>query len=497
MVILRSRGIQLLLAVLLVLGVASAAPGVAHAEPAIPAASVQVVASPTTHIEALPSVSDVACGIPVFGMVCQMGRATKGALGAAANAFKGTVFEKMVNSLIDGWERLMLWSLSWWIALPSPNLNGQAMQQIIQKVGDYTFYLQVFLLIASLMFMALRMMMSERGFAEEQEEQWKMIGRAVFATALLGSLIALATKVSDATSTWILTAAMGDEGAGNLLKNLVKGDILTAGLGHVVIGLIFFFGVVGALLQLLLLVVRQAMLIVVVVALPLAAASSGTGTGSEAYQKMIAWTIAFLLFKPVGALVYMIAFTAARSDMAKDPQVMVLGVILLSLTCLILPALMRLIVPAVGSMGGAGGAAAGGMVGGLAGAAVAKGGQSAGSAAGGGSGGGGGGSPLSGRGGGGGGGGPSPSGGGGNHAAMGAGKAAGAGGGAAGGAAAGPVGAAVGAAAEGAGKAKAAMGAAGGEADATPNPTGAAAPAAASTSVPPLTSGTGEHRMAA
>ena len=57
--------------------------------------------------------------------------------------------------------------------------------------------------------------------------------------------------------------------------------------------------------------VRQAMLIVVVAVLPVAAAAGGTQVGQQSYHKLTAWIIAFLLFKPVAALAYGIAFLSA------------------------------------------------------------------------------------------------------------------------------------------------------------------------------------------
>lgn len=509
-----------LLALSGLIGASAASSGQAAAQPA----SVTVQAAPEhTTVEALPSIGDIvdtispiprilknptdpknyACLNPLINAACTM---SKG-LGKAAEALKGTVFAKIINDMIAGFEKMLMWSLSWWITLPSPNLSGDGMMQLTQKIYDYTFYIQLLGLTASVMFVGFRMLQTQQGIVEESEDFFRTLIRAVFGTAILGSILALATKASDAFSTWLLKSSIGSADAGQLVKNMVKLDLLTNHLGYSVMGLILFFGVIGALVQLVLLVVRQAMLIVVVSAIPVAAASSGTGVGSSAYQKMMAWLVAFLLFKPVGALVYMIAFTAGRTS-EKNPYLALLSVILLTLAALVLPALLRLVSPAVGTMGGSGGAGLiGGLIGGGAALAARKGGG----------GGGGGGSnsgstPISSRGQS----GPQPTPpspgngpgtGAGKHAAIGGAKAGAAagGGGAAAGAAGGPVGAAVGAAATGVGKATGAVkDAAGGEADgggaATPNPTGGSqSPAASSTPgrVPPLTSGTGEHRMAA
>ena len=146
--------------------------------------------------------------------------------------------------------------------------------------------------------------------------------------------------------------------------------------------LVGVIGVLGALAQAVLLVVRQAMLIVVVAVLPVAAAAGGTEVGQQSYHKLTAWIIAFLLFKPVAALAYGIAFLSAAQP-GSNPvvgdteqfQTALVGMILLICTAAVLPALMRVITPAVGAVGsgGSGLGAAGGVL--MAGAAVATGGK--------------------------------------------------------------------------------------------------------------------------
>src|SRR3546814_19652699 len=84
----------------------------------------------------------------------------------------------------------------------------------------------------------------------------------------------------------------------------------------------------GALFQALLLVIRQAFLIVIVGFLPMAASGSGTGMGSSAYQKMINWTVSFILFKQVAAGIMATAFWEADSgaDSSHLPGLMLLSV---------------------------------------------------------------------------------------------------------------------------------------------------------------------------
>ncbi len=51
-----------------------------------------------------------------------------------------------------------------------------------------------------------------------------------------------------------------------------------------------FIGILGGLVMAFLLLMRMGLLVVITAALPIAGAAGGTKIGSQAYEKMIAWT---------------------------------------------------------------------------------------------------------------------------------------------------------------------------------------------------------------
>ncbi|MEU2138398.1 hypothetical protein ABZ496_14885 [Nocardia rhamnosiphila] len=200
-----------------------------------------------------------------------------------------------------------------------------------------------------------------------------MLVRAVFASMLFAAVITAGTRAGDEFSNWVIfTATRGDlDGVMELLVEIhigatsVGGATISVGI-MLVLGLL---GIISMLVQLVMLVTRQVLLIVTVAVIPLAAAASGTGTGSQSYKKLLSWSLAFVLWKPVGALVYAIAFTTAgRGD---DPHLVVLGLLLMILSVIVLPALIRLVAPAISVLGGGGGAAAA-LAGGAVGIAMAS-----------------------------------------------------------------------------------------------------------------------------
>ncbi|MFF7941617.1 hypothetical protein ACFZC5_18040 [Nocardia gamkensis] len=209
------------------------------------------------------------------------------------------------------------------------------------------------------MFAAARLALAKRGgVAGEAQESFLMLARAVFSSMAFAAVITAGTRAGDAFADWVLfDASRGD--FDGVVDRLTAFDTETwSSLGTGMLLLIGLLGAISALIQLVMLVVRQALLILVVAVIPLAAAASGTGPGSQAYKKLLSWSLAFVLFKPVGALVYAIAFTVIGHEEQHDPQLVLLGLILLVMSVIVLPALIRLVAPAVATLGGGGGTAA-------------------------------------------------------------------------------------------------------------------------------------------
>jgi len=303
--------------------------------------------------QAAPGLS--VCDLPGVSTVCDLGQQT-------VTSMAGSGFQQIVDSLLDGFGRLLEWSMVWWVRLPSPDLTTMS---ALSTVREYTTSLQVVLMTGAVMITAGRLALAKRGaLAGEVQESFMGFARAVFASWMFAAVITMATRAGDAFSDWLITdATHGDPSSA--LSHLAQFSALTSsnGLGMTGMFILGLIGFIGALLQLALLVVRQALLIVVVAVIPIAASAAGTGPGSQAYKRLISWAVAFALFKPVGAIVYMVAFSAAGAGSA-DTQQQLLGLILLALVALVLPALMRMVAPAVSTMGsGGGGAAAAAMLG--------------------------------------------------------------------------------------------------------------------------------------
>jgi hypothetical protein len=115
-----------------------------------------------------------------------------------------------------------------------------------------------------------------------------------------------------------------------------------------IIALLIIF---SSLIQLMLMILRVGLLIVLTGTLPLAAAASMSDWGETWWRKHVAWLAAWLLYKPTAALLYKAAFTLTAGH--RTAVEVISGFMLLILSVLILPALLKVVVPMTASLGAA------------------------------------------------------------------------------------------------------------------------------------------------
>ncbi|MFD6451189.1 MULTISPECIES: hypothetical protein [unclassified Nocardia] len=293
--------------------------------------------------------------------VCKAGNAASHP-GDAATAVKDkawdSTFGKVVDSLMKGLGEALILALTFWMKVPNEAVSDSG--ALFTKINDYTYQIQILLLIASVIITGGRLAEARRGAAvSEAAESFRLFARVVFSSWMLGAVIVAGTRASDKFSEWIIDDATGGN-AKNMAELMVKTSKLQAFSPGLVL-IIAIVGLLGALAQIVLAIVRQGLLVVAAGVLPLAAAASATGTGKQSYQKLVGWIIAFMLFKPVAAIVYMIAFTTAGHvdettdsgglPSGEDAQRMLVALVLLCSVAFVLPALMRLVAPAVATVG--------------------------------------------------------------------------------------------------------------------------------------------------
>ncbi len=227
--------------------------------------------------------------------------------------------------------------------------------------GPLTWYLGA-AAVTSVLIAGGRMAWQRRG--QPMTDLGRGLGTLVLVSSAGLAAVSLAVAAADGFSHWVLGRATDDLGAS--LSGLLATEG-TAGLTPVLGVLVDSAAVLTIAAQVLLLVGRLAAVVVLTGVLPLTASAMNTETGRTAFTRATAWLAALVLVQPAAALVLAVSFRVApAAPGGSDPLVRSLtGVALLVLVLSCLPALLRLLSPAVATVmarGGAGTRADGGTV---------------------------------------------------------------------------------------------------------------------------------------
>jgi type IV secretion system protein TrbL len=297
---------------------------------------------------------------PVLDPACLV-EGAKDAVGGAIGAGGTALAEGFVNSLAEGMENTLTAISTFWIALPSPSVENDAIRTITDGLGWYTYAFAVVGILLALLRMAQTNELSSGLPAV------KMIFNLILVTGAYAVGFTALIKASDAFAPWIIEKATGQEMT--LSGMLSASTIMTTGIGPAM--LIALVGFLASLANVVFMVLRGAMITILFAFLPILAASSGSEAGSQAFKKASGYLLAFVLFKPVAAVIYALGFLMVKNppafqvdDIGKALYQSAVAVMIITIAFLCLPALIKFIVPvaAQGSSAAFSGAAAGAAV---------------------------------------------------------------------------------------------------------------------------------------
>jgi hypothetical protein len=265
-----------------------------------------------------------------------------------------------------------------WLDLPTPTVDADV--GVASWLADATWLFVAAAAVTGVLVAAIKTALS--GDKRPVGEMIRGLALVMLVTSGAAFVVAQLVYIGDEWASWVYEGTVGNEpinlGIG-LASAVSPGLVLVMALAAGITGVV----------QIGLMLARAALIPVLVGLLPVAAAASMTGTGRQWFGKLVAWLAAFILYKPVAALLYAAAFRL--SDGSDGILGMVSGVAMLILAVLALPALMRVIVPATAALGsanaasigaaGVGAIATGAITVVAAGAALASGGATAGGAA--------------------------------------------------------------------------------------------------------------------
>lgn len=294
-------------------------------------------------------------------------------------------FGQLAAQAADGVIGIITKPLSWllatlgkmWINF-TPILPDSAMgSKVSNKTTSSFAALAGLLMVCSLMIGAAKIVITQRG------EPLRDIGRGLGTFVLMSSgwvsVCVLGLAGTDALAGWIAGPVKPDGLAkmvGYLAASNGPGGALTFGLMSF---LLIIFVLIISLILMFQLALRGGILLILAGMGPIAGSFASTKIGWEWCQKIVAWTVAFMLFKPVGALIWSAALTLSNTPItdindANSVTAFALTPLALLLGCVFaMPALMKLVMPATASALGSSDSSAGGMAAGMFGGALAGG----------------------------------------------------------------------------------------------------------------------------
>ncbi|GAA3577666.1 hypothetical protein [Kribbella ginsengisoli] len=280
--------------------------------------------------------------------------------------------EGLVRQLSDAVLACLHSQATFWVKIPGPTLATEdaklhwTNQPTIAFLQTHTFWLTTTLFGLAIMVSGIRLAWEQRGDPLRQ---------------LLKAMMTFALVSSAGTATLQLLSAWSDSFAKNIVDAaLPKGESFETAMRSVMMQdgsqlaqrmplfLIIFsaLGVLfGSLIQIVLLLIRAAMIVLLAGTFPLAAVATHTELGKAWFKKFCGWALAFIAYKPAAALIYAAAIQMTHEGMINstgDGLIQTLtGMMMLGLAVVALPALLRFTVPltaaAAGGSSGTGAAA--------------------------------------------------------------------------------------------------------------------------------------------
>jgi type IV secretion system protein TrbL len=251
-----------------------------------------------------------------------------------------------------------------WVTIKAPTLatetskNHYQPSETIAFLQKETFWIVAVIAVFSVLIAGVRTVWEMRA-APLRELAHSLVTMVL--VLMMGTMtIQVLVEASDAFSLWLIDEALPENESfetriGTMV--LVGAASQTSLLPQLVV---MFLGVAvfaAAVAQVLLMLVRSAMLVVLVGTFPLAAAATNTDLGRQWFKKYVAWTLAFIAYKPAAAVIYAAAMKLTKAGMLNPGDGLgnaLTGLMMMLLAIFALPALLRFAVPVTAAVAGGG-----------------------------------------------------------------------------------------------------------------------------------------------
>jgi type IV secretion system protein TrbL len=297
-----------------------------------------------------------------------------GLLGGLAGSAAGDIIAAIAKAIMQSLNQAIETVGTLWVNVGTPNLTssagGSSPSDAVGYIQGHLFWYTVAGAVAGVLVGCGRMAWEQRAAPGRDVLRGLVTLVAVSGAGL--TVLSLAVSAADAFSGWIIGQAIPSSSTfGTALTGLLGLTAASSGFGAILVIVLGLFMLLASLIQIFLMVVRGGMLVLLAGVLPTTAAFTNTQAGREWFRKSVGWMVAFVLYKPVAAVIYATAFRLASSNVFGQGGLLavITGLTLMIIALLALPALMRFVAPMVGAAAGGG---AGAMLGAAAaGAAIA------------------------------------------------------------------------------------------------------------------------------
>lgn len=263
---------------------------------------------------------------------------------SAASSAASDVLSGLASAVSQGVRWTVENTAAWWTGISSPDL---AAEPAITSIQSWLLPITAAVAAGAMIAAGVRMVIARRA-NPLLDVTGGLLSLAAVTT--IGTIVpTLLLKAGDAWSAWILQVSTGGQFAQRLGSLLVLG-------GTAAPAVVLIFGIAAivlSLVQAVLMLFRQAALVILAGVLPLAAAGSLAPLTRPWIRKITSWMLALICYKPAAAAVYAAAFTMIGSG--RSPRTVLMGFVMLVLSVLTLPALMKLFTWTTGAVAGSGG----------------------------------------------------------------------------------------------------------------------------------------------
>jgi len=275
-------------------------------------------------------------------------------LGKALNAVTGglfsIIFDAIKQVVIAAVDAVLKAVGTLWIDFDTPDVANGSGQAIgaAAFIQNHTHWILVVAATISVIIAGIRMALSQRG--EPLREVLKSLLTMVIVSGAGVAFAAVLIDIADDFSESIIDEAIGSSSFSERLTNAMMNPLKDQGIGLILVIVIGIAMVITSLVQLGLMVVRYGMLVLLVGAIPLTAAATNTEVGMAWFKRAVGWLAAFIVYKPIAALIYATAIklVGAPSGAPDATLKVITGVTMMIMAVVALPALLRFVSPRTG-----------------------------------------------------------------------------------------------------------------------------------------------------